>query len=706
MKDKAKGASLEEVHLALAGNPNSGKTSLFNHMTGARQKVGNWGGVTVEIKEGKAVHNGHLLKIIDLPGTYSLTAYSLEEIVARDYILNGNPQVVIDVIDSTNLERNMYLAVQLLEMERPLVFAFNMSDELKKKGIKINIDKLGKLLGVPIVPTVGRSGGGIQDLLGSAVRVAEGRSSTSRPVRIIYGNEIEEEIEKILDLIEAPCNSIHVPARWLAIKLLENDPEAVKIAESSGNAAALVQQVETSGKHLEDIFGEDITTVISEQRYGFIHGALHEAVDYEVIEKTHSSDDIDRFVTHPFFAYLIFIAMMWLLFQATFKLGAYPVHWIEFSFAWLGDTVRTVMPPGDFQSLLVDGVISGVGAVAAFLPNILILFLGISLLEDVGYMARAAFIMDKIMHKMGLHGKSFIPLLMGIGCSVPAIMAARTLNSRADRIITVLITPLISCSARLPIYVLFAGAFFPGHAGNIIFLMYVLSFSFAFLVGILFRKTLFRQEAFPFVMELPPYRIPTIRSVLIHMWEKGKHYVQKMGGVVLVFSILLWFLGAYPKNTFTGMQGDSERIETISRQQEPGALAHTYIGRFGRSIEPVFRPLGFDWKMSVSLITGFVAKEIVVSSMGVLYNAGQEETEISEESTALRHALKANYSPLQGFAFLLFVLLYTPCLVALLTMVRELKSVKWSVFGVSYQVMLAWIVAFVTYQGGLLLGLG
>jgi ferrous iron transport protein B len=709
---------MKEISLALAGNPNSGKTSLFNHITGARQRVANWGGVTVDLKEGRVRHNDILLKVVDLPGTYSLTAYSMEEMVARDYILNGHPQVVIDVVDATNLERNMYLAVQLLEMERPLVFAFNMSDELPRRGIKIDTGKLGELLGVPIIPTVGRKGKGIGGLLDTAVRVAQGKSAVSRPVKIIYGQEIEEEIDRLVDRIGTLGEPPRVPHRWLAIKLLEDDPEAEKIAAPEGDRAGLLAQAARSRAHLEGIFQEDITATLSGQRYGFIHGALQETVTQEEQGRAHSSDDIDRFVTHPVLAYLIFFAFMWILFQTTFKLGAYPMAWIEAFFAWLGDVVRASFPPGDLQGLLADGVIGGVGGVAVFLPNIMILFLGVSLLEDVGYMARAAFIMDKIMHRMGLHGKSFIPLLMGIGCSVPAIMAARTLNARSDRILTILVTPLISCSARLPVYVLFAGAFFPGIAGNIIFLMYLISFCFAFLIGMLFRKTLFRREEMPFVMELPPYRIPTINSVLIHMWQKGKHYLKKMGGVVLVFSILLWFLGAYPKAQEAADPGEAAPTGASE------GLGHTYIGMIGRGVEPIMRPLGFDWRMSVSLLTGFVAKEVVVSAMGVLYQVGgetgggvddvhdmtgggrirQAPDLPPEKSWTLKEALKANYTPLQGFAFMLFVLLYTPCVVALVTMVRELRSVKWSVFGICYQICLAWIAAFLVYQGGKALG--
>jgi len=717
---------MEEISIALAGNPNSGKTSLFNVMTGARQKVANWGGVTVEIKEGKVRHNGVRLKVVDLPGTYSLTAFSAEEMVARDYILNGNPRVVIDVVDSTNLERNMYLAVQLLEMEQPLVFAFNMSDELAKSGVEIDTTRLGELLGCPIIPTVGRKGRGIEELLSTVIRVARGKSSVTRPIRIIYGNEIEEEIARLMDLMDPEALPPRMPPRWLAIKLLEDDPEVKKIAASFGGGAPLTAQAERSRQHLEEIFQEDISSTLSGQRYGFIHGALQETVNREAHDETRSSDDIDRFVTHPVLAYLIFFAFMWILFQTTFKLGAYPMRGIETLFLWLENAVRASLPPGDLRGLLADGVIGGVGGVAVFLPNIMILFLGISLLEDVGYMARAAFIMDKIMHRMGLHGKSFIPLLMGIGCSVPAIMAARTLNARSDRILTILVTPLISCSARLPVYVLFAGAFFPDLAGSVIFLMYALSFSFAFLIGIIFRKILFRREEMPFVMELPPYRIPTIQSVLIHMWEKGKHYLKKMGGVVLVFSVILWFLSAYPK----------QAVESEAAVFQPGAgpgrgetaeLDRTYIGRIGKRIEPLMRPVGFDWRMSVCLLTGFVAKEVVVSSMGVLYHADAGTDDLREDrlslkdggepsgmprelsgekpgKATLKQALKAAYSPLQGFAFMVFVLLYTPCVVALVTMIRELKSVKWSLFGIGYQIILAWISAFLIYRGGLLLG--
>lgn len=703
---------------ALTGNPNSGKTSIFNAATGANQKVGNWGGVTVDVKEGTIRRGGDKITLIDIPGTYSLSAYTMEELVAREVIIRGDSDVIINVLDSTNLERNLYLGIQIMEMGRPMVFAFNMSDELHRSGATIDIQALSRLFGIPIRYTVGRNGEGVDELIDEALQVARGSHPASRPVTVNYGSELESAIELLSRRIEeSGMERGGITVRWYALKLLEGDEEIagrLRDACGSGKAAPVFEEIASVQAEIERIFGEDAATLISERRYGFIIGALSETMNKPRLSRVSVSEKIDNVLTNRYLAYPIFGAFMWLLFQATFGLGAYPMAWIETGVDLLRRLVLDSLAPGPLRDLLAEGIIAGVGGVLVFLPNILILFLGISILEDTGYMARIAFIMDKVMHRIGLHGKSFIPLLMGVGCSVPAIMAARTLESKKDRTLTILIAPLITCSARLPVYILFTGAFFPEQAGNIIFLLYFMSFAAAFAVGWLFRKTLFKGEEYPFVMELPPYRVPTLRSSVIHMWEKAKHYLQKMGGIVLVFSILIWFLGNYPAQdelvrryeaemAVEQAAGNVEAAGELSVEMHREKVRASYIGRAGMFIEPAIAPLGFDWRMGVSLLTGFVAKEVVVSTLGVLFTVDDEADEVNSE---LREALKSNYSPLTGFAFLIFVMLYTPCIVAFITLIREIGSWRWSLFSLGYQISLAWIASFIIYRAGLLAGLG
>ncbi|MBF0429681.1 MAG: ferrous iron transport protein B [Fibrobacteria bacterium] len=704
---------------ALAGNPNSGKTSLFNMITGAHQKVGNWGGVTVDMKIGTTKLGNKKVEMVDLPGTYSLTAFSMEETVARDFIIEEEPEVVINVLDSSNLERNLYLTVQLIELKTNMLLAFNMSDEAKKKGVEIDTKQLSKLLGCDIINTVGRAGKGVKTLLTKAKEMSENKELASRPVPIPYPKEIENEIQVLVSMLERLNLSVKYKNNWLALKLLENDKSILNLIQNAPSGNTILEQLEKSQGTIQTLLGDTAETIIAEARYGFIAGALKETVRYTKTDRIAVSDKVDKVLTNKFIAFPLFLFAMWLLFQATFTIGAYPMDWIDAGVGWLGEIIGGAMPAGNLRDLVVDGVIGGVGGVIIFLPNILILFLGVSIMEDTGYMARAAFIMDKLMHYMGLHGKSFIPMVMGFGCNVPAIMAARTLESKSDRIMTILLAPLISCSARLPVYILFAGAFFPNHAGNIIFSLYILGIAIAFFLGMLFRKTLFRGENYPFVMELPPYRLPTLRSVFIHMWDKGKHYLKKMGGVVLVFSVLLWFMGAFPKNQeitetynnrmesvetagWLSEKEKSTQLSLLSNEKNSFLMKQSYIGRVGSAIEPVLTPLGFDWRAGVALITGFVAKEVVVSSMGVLFNVGGEE---DEESQGLREKLKSAFTPLSAYAFMVFVLLYTPCIVALVTVIRELKSWKYSVFSVTYQLVLAWTAAFIVYQGGRLFGL-
>jgi ferrous iron transport protein B len=712
------GEAVASLTVALAGNPNSGKTSIFNTLTGAHQHVGNWGGVTVEVKEGTARSGERAVTVVDLPGTYSLSAYSLEERVARDYLVEAAPDVVIQVIDATNLERHLYLTVQLLELGvRPLL-AFNMWDEVQAKGLRINIRELETILGLRIVTTVGRTGKGVHEMLSAAVEMADSGQTRCAQSPVRLPRELARAVQH-LSADPAVASFAKYPVHWTAVKLLESDQHVLDAIAPSDER--LPQRVAALVAEIEHLHGEDPESLIAESRYGYIAGAVRQTVKRPAVSRIEISDRIDRVLTHPILAYPIFLAFMWLLFQATFTLGTYPAALLDAFFSWLASATMAVMPDGLLQDLVVEGGIRGVGSVAAFLPNILILFLGISLMEDSGYMARAAFIMDKFMHSIGLHGKSFVPVIMGMGCSVPAIMAARTLESPRDRIKTILLTPLISCSARLPVYVLFAGALFPKHAGAVVFLFnFVFGLAAFFGMGLLFHKTLFRGEDHPFVMELPPYRTPTARSVVIHMWQKAAHYVKKMGGVVLVFTVIVWALGTFPRahapieeyqrevtqieaNESLSTEAKAEAREELAGERDAHLLRATYLARIGGFLEPAVAPLGFEWQEAVSLLTGFVAKEIIVSSMGVMYAVGDNA---DAESEALRHRIAEHFTPLTGVAFMMFVLLYTPCLVAFVTIIRELHDWRWSLFSLSYQIALAWGVAFLVYQGGRLVGLG
>lgn len=723
--------------ITLAGNPNCGKTSLFNAITGANQRVANYGGVTVDIKEGSTKFGDEKLSLVDLPGTYSLSAFSGEEEVACNYLIHEDVGSIVDVLDSTNLERNLYLTVQLIETGLPLVLAFNMKDEAYKKRIKINLPLMEKLLGVKIVPTNGRKGEGVDELVAAAIQAKK----PDEGVQISYGFEIEKYLKKIAEKIEqSGFEKKGLSTRFYAVKLAENDRVVSKMYSMfmTPETEKLIFELH---ERVQRIYNDDIQTVMSEARYGFAHGAVKEAVTQESSDKVVFTEKIDRIVLHKFWAYPIFGLFMWALFQLTFTLGAIPLDWIDGFFGRLGDWVATSMADSWFKDLLVDGIIAGVGSVMVFLPNILILFLGMSFLEDTGYMARIAFLMDKLMHKMGLHGKSFIPLLMGTGCTVPAVMAARNLESEKDRILTILITPLVSCGARLPVYILFAGVFFPENAGNIVFLLYFLGFAIALFMGLLFRKTLFRKTPeHPFVMEMPPYRMPTFRSVLLHMWEKARHYLEKMGGVVLLFSIVLWLLASFPKTSIgeassaldaeiaaltESYDAEMELLQTQSdvlslseiqaeivlleseRDEAAQSLELTrdslkteasFIGKIGHGIEPIMRPAGFDWRMSVSLVTGFVAKEVVVSTMGVLFSTGEPDESEDVGESALGLALTKAYDRKMAFSYMLFVLLYTPCIVALATVIRELSSWKWSLFAAVYPTVLAWMVSTFFYR--------
>lgn len=707
----------KNITIALAGNPNSGKTTLFNAMTGAHQYVGNWAGVTVEKKEGRFVRNGYTINVIDLPGTYSLSAYSMEEIVARNYLIHDKPDVVVQVVDSSNLERNLFLTAQLLEMERPLVLALNVFDELERDGAKLDVERLSTLFGTPAVPTIGVKGKGVSELLDACIRVVEGRFEHKRVVHVPYGHEIEDHIEEIQQQDGFPSILNGYAPRWTAIKLLENDPEVIKtLHKVNGHARPLLDKAASVREHLTSMFKTDPEIIITEQRYGFIAGALKGIYQPSVRERANVSDLIDQILTHKLLGLPVFFFMIWAMFQLTFNVGSIPMDLIDASVGMLGDGVTALMGAGFFRDLIVDGAINGVGFVAVFLPNIFILFFCISLIEDSGYMARAAFLMDRVMRLAGLHGKAFIPLLMGFGCNVPAVMATRTLETRRDRLIAIMVNPLMSCSARLPVFILLAGTFFTASmAGTMVFSMYALGIVLAIAIARLFSKTLLRGEAAPFVMELPPYRMPTMRSTMIHMWDRGKIFIKKMGGVILVGSVTVWVLTAFPREVVhpsrnwdgaiveaqtraSAAIADEEKtvfeaeVAALETGRESERIAQSYIGRIGHALVPVFAPMGFDWKTSVAILTGFVAKEIVVSTYGVLYNVSREADETSE---GLRGALKneSGLTPLSAFALMTFILIYTPCLGTVAAIKKETGSWKWTGFSVAYSLVLAWVLA-------------
>ncbi len=649
--------------------------------------MGNWPGVTVEKKVGVRAYQGNSFRFTDLPGTYSLTAFSIEEVVVRDYLFNEKPDVVVQVVDGSNLERNLYLAVQLIELGVPLVLALNMYDELLSKGFDVDAKLLGQLLGCKVVPTVGSRGYGTGKLLKAIQETASAEESEKRDIRVNYGVEFEESLEVLTRTISEEVGK-EVPSRWLAVRVLEGDNDAMaRLSPTLLSDHDFHDLYSEAIEKLEKRYPEGLEAIIADRRYGFIAGALQETLKRTGIGRRQISEKVDNVLTHRLFGMPLFLFFLWLLFQGTFKLGEYPMAWIEAGVGWLSVVMAGVLPAGPLSELVLGGVINGVGGVLIFLPNIMILFLGISVLEDSGYMARAAFLMDRLMHSLGLHGKSFIPLIMGFGCGVPAIMATRTLESRRDRLLTILITPLMSCSARLPVYILFAGTFFAAQAGNVIFGLYIFGVLLAILAGKLFSMTLFRAKGAPFVMELPPYRIPTAWTSLRHMWDRSSQYLKKMGTVILAASVIVWFLGAFPR-----VGGEAP------------AASDSYIGEIGKTLSPALDPLGFDWQMGVSLLTGLVAKEVVVSTMGVLYgvdDAGEEGT-----MGALSNALKnSGISPVTALAFMLFVLIYSPCIAVIVAIWRETGSLGWTAFSIGYQTTFAWGIAFAAVRLGGLFGL-
>ena len=679
------------INIALVGNPNCGKTSFFNRATGLREKVGNYSGVTVDAKKGVFHHKGYTINLVDLPGTYSITEYTPEEIYVREYVTGTHPDMVLNVVDATNLERNLFLTTQLIDMNIRVIMALNMFDELTRGGDTLDYDQLGRLLGIPIIPTTASKGIGVEEVLDKIIEVFEDRAEESRHVHINYGQDIEAAITRIKETVlpNREATDAYTP-RYIAIKLLEDDRLMKEYLQRVPNYPQIEETARRERQSLERAYKEDVGTIIINAKYGFVRGALKETFHAGEKEKRQLSTAIDTLLTHRWLGFPFLIVFMWVMFEATFTLGAYPQEWIEAGVGALGEWVASVVPEGPLNDLLVDGIISGVGGVIVFLPNILILFFFISLMEDTGYMARAAFMLDRLMHKIGLHGKSFIPLLIGFGCSVPAIMATRTLESRRDRIVTMLITPFMSCSARLPVYILLVSAFFPNRQGLVLLSIYFVGIFLAILTSLLLKKTLFAQTSEPFVMELPPYRMPTARNTLIHMWGKSVQYLKKMGTIILFASILIWALGYFP----------------VERSVSADAAEHmeeSYIGQIGKAIEPAIAPLGFDWKMGVSIITGVAAKEIVVSSMGILYHVPDADESSEPLIDALHEQVRPDgtpvFTPLVAYGFMLFVLIYFPCMATIAAIKKE-AGTRWALFSMVYTTALAWVVSFLVYQIG------
>lgn len=723
------------INVALVGNPNSGKTTLFNYASNSREHVGNYSGVTVDAKTSVLYYKDYEINITDLPGTYSLTAYSPEELYVRRFISENHPDVIINVVDSSNLERNLYITTQLIDMDVRVVLALNMYDELLARKHKFDYQALAEMIGIPIVPTVGSKGTGIQEVFDCVIDIFNDKEKIRRHIHINYGDDVEATIQKLRLKIRESSNKallLNYSSRFLAIKMLENDKAAFEVLSNSSNFVEIEQLAKKEKKRLELLYGEDSETIVTDAKYGFIHGALKETYSGERETTNKLSYNIDKWLTNKKFGFPIFLFFLWLMFEATFVIGQYPMDWIDGGVSNLSNFLSNVMPAGSFKHLLIDGVIGGVGGVIVFLPNILILFFFISLMEDSGYMARAAFIMDKLMHKIGLHGKSFIPLIMGFGCNVPAVMATRTIENRKSRLITMLISPLISCSARLPVYVLLISAFFPIHAGLVLFSIYIFGILLACIIALVLQKWVVKGNDVPFVMELPPYRVPTFRNTSRHMWHKARQYLTKMGGVILFASIIIWALGFYPRKVEFSKNYDGSIAELEARKAEAAKSSNTilisdidqkieqlnlaseserqeksYAGRIGKFIEPLMRPLGFDWKMSISLLSGLAAKEVVVSTMAVLYQVqsdGDSNTglidKIRGDSSVPSYQQAGVYSRTSALSFMIFILIYSPCVAVIAAIGREAGNWKWAWFTVVYTTALAWVSSFLVYQIG------
>lgn len=737
------------INVALVGNPNCGKTTIFNFASHSKEKVGNYGGVTIDAKQAVFVHRGYTFKLVDLPGTYSITSYTPEELYVRDHIINELPDIILNVVDTSNLERNLYLTTQLIDMDMKVVIALNMWDEFLEKGDNFDYEALSKMIGIPMVHTVGSKGKGIGKLFNKLIEVYEDKDPVIRHIHINYGHLIEDAIKALQILINKPGNETltsKISPRYLSLKLLERDTQEIKrVKKWCSNADEILSLAEKSSESIEKQRNETMETIITDAKYGFVEGALRETLKpAEQKDKITMSRIIDTVVTGKLLSYPIFLFAMWLTFQATFYIGNYPMLWIQMGVNWLGEVLTKVMPPNAFRDLIVDGILGGVGGVIVFLPNILILFFFITIMEASGYMARVAFIVDKLMHKIGLHGKSFVPMLMGFGCNVPAIMATRTIENKNDRLVTMLIIPFMSCSARYPVYILIISAFFASYQGTILFSIYLFGIFLAGVMAWIFKKTIFKATTIPFVMELPPYRMPRLSSVLKQTWFKGEMYLKKMGTIILLASLIIWAMGYFPlgkkyevayqqkvkqidKSALNKLkQGNlkpdqikkleatrEKKIDLLKDELAMKKQENSVIGRIGHFIEPAIRPLGFDWKMGVSLIAGGAAKEVVVSTMGVLYppsagNFGKESLgqrlRNQVYTTGSRKGQKV-FTPLAAIAFLLFILIYFPCIAVVAAIKNETGQWKWSLFLAVYTTTLAWIVAFVVFQGGSLLGL-
>ncbi|MGL4908446.1 MAG: ferrous iron transport protein B [Bacteroidales bacterium] len=723
------------INVAFVGNPNTGKTSLFNCLSGTHEHVGNYSGVTVELKKAEVKMDGYILRLVDLPGTYSLTAYSPEERYVRQYIATEMPDVIVNVLDATNLERNLYLTTQLIDMDMRTIIALNMFDELQQHNDSLNHQQLERMLAMPIVPTVGSRGKGLPELIQTIIHSFTGQTPVQVQMRhhhihINYGRDLEQHITTIQNLIRTPENAALTDlysSRFLSIKLLEEDEIAKTLVyQECANNQEILGYSKKAIIEIEEEFRENSETVISDARYGFIAGALRETFTSGKKERHRITKSIDRILTNKYLGFPIFLFFMWFMFVATFTLGNYPVEWINGGIENLSALLNELIPDSILKDLLLDGVISGVGAVIAFLPNILILFFFISLLEDTGYMARAVFITDKLMHGIGLHGKSFIPLVMGFGCNVPAIMATRTIENRAQRMLTMLLVPFMSCSARLPVYILLIGAFFPAYAGSMLFGIYMIGLAFAIFTGLICSKFIFKEKGQPFVMELPPYRLPTLKSALHHMWHKGSQYLQKMSGVILIGAVIIWALSTFPRSSesmrlaeenatedYTKLMAEADSSQyddlTLNFERAKHSLRqeHSYLGQLGKIVEPAMQPLGFDWKMSVSLLTGVIAKETVISTLSVVYGAPSSN---EENTPALIENLKKEYythgekvgqavfTTASTLSFLIFILLYIPCLATIAVMQRESGNMRFTVLSVLYTIFVAWGASFIIYH--------
>ena len=678
----------KEIRVALVGNPNCGKTSLFNMASGSHEHVGNYSGVTVDAKEGNFEYGGYHFKIVDLPGTYSLSAYSPEELYVRRNLIEDIPDVVINVVDASNLQRNLYLTTQLIDMNLKVVMALNMYDELEARGDKLDIKQLGYLLGMPIVPTVSRIGEGLEALFDKVIQVDENSDPhLARHIHINHGSELEQSIDRLKELIQKnPDIRYKYSTRFLAIKYLENDKEVEAVIEKLPNRDEIIVARFQEQQRINEMLQSGAESALVDAKYAFVQGALAET--YEPYQgkknRTTLTDKIDALVTHKWAAFPLFLLVLYFVFNSTFVIGEHPVRWIESIVSHFSAFVASAMSEGWLKDLVVDGVIGGVGSVLVFLPNILLLYFFISLLEDSGYMARAAFIMDKLMHKIGLHGKSFIPMIMGFGCNVPAILATRTIESPKSRLITTLIIPMMSCAGRMPVYILIAGAFFPKNAGLVMLGLYALGILMAVL-GAKILSRFFKEDDLPFVMELPPYRVPTAKSIFRHTWEKGRQYLQKMSGIILVCSIVIWFLGYFP---------NQDRYDTPQQQQE-----HSFIGYVGKAMEPALKPLGFDWRMGVGIVAGVGAKELVVSTLGVMYADDEPVAlETNADETRLQRALIKSVTPAGALAYMVFILLYFPCIATFIAIKHETGGWKWALFTAVYTIVLAWVMAFATFH--------